>query len=884
MNAAVEQAAAAAFVRCHVAAQDDATRALDALEFIAPPLDREEWVKLLMAAHDAGISADAACAWSERGPNFDERDFRSTWRSIKPGGGVTAKTLFRAAIDAGWRDTAERQRLTREQQAAYDAERARRREQEAEAKAEREAAAAVRAGEIWEKAQPATDDHPYLVKRGVKAHGLKVGRWERLDPATGEVRTVEDALLIQIRDMEKKTHSIQAIFPSQENAFSRDRDYLPGGAKQGHFFPIGQPKMVDGKKTIVVCEGYSTAASIHECTGHAVVVAFDKGNLEPVANVIRNRLPDADIVIFSDRDAEVLSESGGTKAALKAALAAKARIVVPEWCGVDGRDANDVHAGGLSWGGETFPGKDIIDACVRFATPYRSTAFVELLKQCGIEAEDGALRASGIPLVQHADVDVPQAAGAGGDVGQGEVRDGADERPIEDTFLVDQRAPFDTARQLIARNWLQSGARTIHRAAGAFFFWCGTHYQELSDEAVRATLYSELDAALCLADRAPFKPDSTSVGKVEDALRAAAHLPGDRPSECWIGAVGMPLAKEIVSVSNGLLHLPTRTLLPHDPRFFTMNSLPFAYSADAPEPVEWRKFLGTIWPNDPESIGLLQRWFGYMLSADTSHQKMLLLIGPKRSGKGTIARIMTSLLGKPNVAGPTLSDFANQFGLAQLVGRRAAIIGDARLSGRVDQGEIAGRLLSITGEDTLTIDRKHREPWIGSLPTRIVICSNELPRLHDASGALSSRFLVLQMEQSFYGKEDRGLGERIEAELPGILNWALAGWDALQREGRFPSPQSSMDALDELEGLSSPVKAFIDDVCEVNASAAIDCTELYDEWRGWCETQGRDHPGNLQTFGRDLRAAAAGVKTQQYRVGDGSRSRRFIGIGLRSPI
>lgn len=52
-----------------------------------------------------------------------------------------------------------------------------------------------------------------------------------------------------------------------------------------------------------------------------------------------------------------------------------------------------------------------------------------------------------------------------------------------------------------------------------------------------------------------------------------------------------------------------------------------------------------------------------MLSADTGHQKLLLLIGPKRNGKGTIARIMTSLLGKANVAGPSLSDFSHHPGL-----------------------------------------------------------------------------------------------------------------------------------------------------------------------------------------------------------------------------
>lgn len=368
--------------------RDDVERALDALNFLEPPLDREEWVKLLMAAHDAGVSEDDARAWSERGENFDADDFRSTWRSIKPGK-ITVRTLFATAFTAGWNAPTQRTSLTAAEIAARNAERVQRREQEANARAEREAAAAERAKAMWGRAQPANDNHPYLLKKGVKAHNLKVGRWETFDPAAGKMRIIsEQALLIPIRNSSKQIVSLQAIFEPDNNVLGRDRDYLPGGKKSGGYFTIGMPLTVDGRKTIIVAEGYSTAASIFESTGHAVAVAFDKGNLQAIATLMRERYPDADIVVFSDRDAEVLSESGGTKAALKAALAAKARIVVPEWCGVDGRDANDIHTSGFTWGGETFPGKDIIDACVRYATPYRSPAFVELLKQCGIESGD----------------------------------------------------------------------------------------------------------------------------------------------------------------------------------------------------------------------------------------------------------------------------------------------------------------------------------------------------------------------------------------------------------------------------------------------------------------------------------------------------------------
>ena len=141
----------------HVILARDIDRALSALDFIDPPLDREGWVKLLMAAHDAGISEDDARDWSERGENFNPADFRDTWRSITSGA-VTRRTLFKAALDAGWDAPVDRKSLTTVEIAARDAERSLRREQASKEKDEREAKAAMLATKIWQEAQPANDN------------------------------------------------------------------------------------------------------------------------------------------------------------------------------------------------------------------------------------------------------------------------------------------------------------------------------------------------------------------------------------------------------------------------------------------------------------------------------------------------------------------------------------------------------------------------------------------------------------------------------------------------------------------------------------------------------------------------------------------------------
>jgi putative DNA primase/helicase len=315
---------------------------------------------------------------------------------------------------------------------------------------------------------------------------------------------------------------------------------------------------------------------------------------------------------------------------------------------------------------------------------------------------------------------------------------------------------------------------------------------------------------------------------------------------------------------------------------YVHHSVPFDYDADAPQPARWHAFLAQLWPGDTGSITALQMVFGYLLSGDTRLQKMFLIVGPRRSGKGTIARVLSALLGRHNVAGSTLSSLATNFGLSPLIGKPLTIVSDARISD--GHSIVIERLLSITGEDLLTIDRKYRDPWTGTLPTRVLIMSNELPRLLDSSGALAGRFIVLLTRQSFYGQENPRLTDELLSELPGILNWALDGIDLLTQSGHLLQPATSADAIREMEDLGSPVGAFVRDRCVVGPGHCVRVEVLYQAWRSWCADHGRDRPGSTQTFGRDLRAVVVGLKVVQPRDEDGvTRVRMYEGLDLRPP-
>ena len=178
--------------------------------------------------------------------------------------------------------------------------------------AEQHRKVAVKANRIWERSAPAPDDHPYLQRKGVKAHGL------RLDG---------DRLVVPVR-IDGEIASIQWITPDG------GKQFMPGGAVAGGYYAMGKPA---GRLFIV--EGFATGATVREATGDAVAVSFNAGNLEPVATAIRAKLPDVEIVVAGDHDESRTGETKGRAAA----GAVGGRFIMPPDVGMDWNDYAAKH-------------------------------------------------------------------------------------------------------------------------------------------------------------------------------------------------------------------------------------------------------------------------------------------------------------------------------------------------------------------------------------------------------------------------------------------------------------------------------------------------------------------------------------------------------------
>ncbi len=474
----------------------------------------------------------------------------------------------------------------------------------------------------------------------------------------------------------------------------------------------------------------------------------------------------------------------------------------------------------------------------------------------------------------------PAAPGGDDDIfhGEGVVPLGLREKEGGRLVLSSKRT-LPTADAYLRQHARHPKGRTLHSYAGKMFAWARNRYVEREDGAVRNRLHAWLHEALHYngdGKLLPFPANPTTVTAALETLRSRAHVDQNRDIPFWLsGETGGPPPREVLPFLSGNLHIPTGTITEPTPDFFTFNALDFDFDAKAELPVEWLKFLSQLWPADPYAIELLQEWFGYCLVPDTTLQKMLLVVGPRRSGKGTLAKILAELVGLGNVAGPTTDSLGETFGLQQLIGKSMAIVSDARFSGSNLQ-TVVERLLCISGEDTLTIRRMYEDHVTLRLNTRFVFLSNELPKLTDAAGALAGRFLILTLTESFYGKEDLGLVGRLKKELPGILRWALIGWERLHARGHFVVPESSQESELLLHDLSSPIAEFVRERCIVGPEESAMIDDLFAAWKEWCEAEGRNHPGSRQGFGRQLKAAFPGLRCRRNHA----KGRFYAGLGL----
>lgn len=317
-------------------------------------------------------------------------------------------------------------------------------------------------------------------------------------------------------------------------------------------------------------------------------------------------------------------------------------------------------------------------------------------------------------------------------------------------------------------------------------------------------------------------------------------LPDDLDQDPWL-----------LNVENGTLDLRTGILHPHDPDALITKRAPVTYDADAEAPT-WMKFLHRILDGDEDLIGFLQRAIGYTLTGRTTERAVFLLWGSGRNGKTTLIETLMHLLGDYAKNTPTDTLMVKR-GESHIPNDVAALKG-ARFVSASETEE--GRRLSasvvkkLTGGDSITARFMRGEFFTFAPQFKVWLATNHKPVIRGDDQAVWDRVhLVPFLVRIPDDEQDKGLKEKLIAEAPGILAWAVRGCLAWQSDDSLKAAQAVKVATSEYRSEMDTIGHFLEDCCLIDKQASVTSRGLYDAYKGWCDQSGERHMTQT-AFGR----------------------------------
>lgn len=336
----------------------------------------------------------------------------------------------------------------------------------------------------------------------------------------------------------------------------------------------------------------------------------------------------------------------------------------------------------------------------------------------------------------------------------------------------------------------------------------------------------------------------------------------------------------LVCLANGVLDLtkPALPVLrPHDPSLRFTAKLPVVYDASAISPT-FDRFLTEVLPVEADRIEV-RKLFGYCMAPGNQLQLAFMFIGEGANGKSTLLGALGALLGEENVAAETLQSLVtNRFATAKLWGKRANICADIP----ANPLPFTGVLKTLTGGDLARGENKFCHPFYFINDAKLIFSANQLPEVNDRTHAFWRRWFMVRFRETFTGRADRHLLEKLKDELPGVLNFALLGLADLVEDGDFKPTQTSEQLALEWKQRADPVYWFVSTQVDKAPGAWIPKEDLFEEYVQFCETHGCS-PRKPEVFGKLLPNHAPWVRTERRTIG-GKAVRGWLGLRSRPDV
>lgn len=377
---------------------------------------------------------------------------------------------------------------------------------------------------------------------------------------------------------------------------------------------------------------------------------------------------------------------------------------------------------------------------------------------------------------------------------------------------------------------------------GRWLCWDGRRWaRDMTGEITRqakAVTEAILDEARANQDDKLFKWGirSQSAGKIAAAVELAT-------TERSIPILAEQLDRDpwLLCVANGTINLRTGQLQPHRRADLITRATQVNWDPDATCPV-FDTFLERVIA-DPDVRAFLQRFFGYCLTGDVSEQVLVICHGSGSNGKSTLMTVLEEMLGEhAGPASPRLlvdekhGEHPTQ--IADLHGKRLIVAQEVQQGHRLDEELVK----VLTGGDRLKARFMRQDYWSFTPTHKLMLCTNHKPRIAGTDHAIWRRIRLIPFDVVIPDHEqDKALGDKLRAELPGILRWTVAGCRNWQDRGLQP-PQAVVAATDEYRVEMDLVAQFLADTCTTNAMMQVRSTDLYNAYKEWCQANGLTHP------------------------------------------
>lgn len=408
--------------------------------------------------------------------------------------------------------------------------------------------------------------------------------------------------------------------------------------------------------------------------------------------------------------------------------------------------------------------------------------------------------------------------------------------------------PHEFAKAMAADGNYASDRKLIYQ-------WTGTHWSMMEEDDCEAMAYRWI-----VADQDVFASDNNA----RRAFRSAAlWLP---PLPEMTGDIVIPCQNGYVHVADGL-HLQEA-----NPDLGIRHVLGCAYQPEGSLPQRFLAFLSQVLP-DAEVQARVQEYVGYTLMSDARYQKAQLWLGAGANGKGVLANIIQALHG--NVAAISL-DALDGFRLSVLIGASLIYADEVPRQGINEQ-----LLKSMIAGERVQVDRKYRDPVSIHVRGKWLVLGNHLPAVTDHSAGFWRRWDIVPFDVTIPEvARDPLLADAIIAhELPGVLNWALAGLLRLQQRGAFDPdlPEPMQRLLHDAKAETNSVLAWFED-CDIEAPASTLTSkdEVFAHYQDWCKRNGMSPMAMTRFWGR-MKSIAPIEESRRREQG---RQVRYCNVGL----